>query len=447
MATPITMPQLGESVTEGVISRWLKAEGDHVEREESLVEIVTDKVNAEMPSPVAGTLVKIIAPEGATIPVGGELAEIEVDAAVPAGAAASAGSTGATAPAQRDSGAAARAEPVAVGTDADGAREENVSQRRYSPVVRRLAQEHHLDLSQIRGTGLGGRVTKDDVLQYIAERQAQPTALAAAAPGAAAEAEAVAHAPTAPTAPVLVAPTVAPAPAPAARADEAYLPLTPMRKAIAEHMVRSVQTAPHATAVVEVDMTPLVRWREANREAARARHGVDITYVAFVIHAVVDALKAVPIMNSSWGEDKIILKRRINVGVAVGLEDGIVVPVIHDADEKSIVGLARAIDDLVQRARTNRLTLQDMQGGTFTVNNVGVFGVVTSTPVINQPQAAILAMNAIVKRPVVVDDAIAIRAMMNLCLSFDHRIVDGLTAGRFLERVVQNIRSLDLSHL
>jgi pyruvate/2-oxoglutarate dehydrogenase complex dihydrolipoamide acyltransferase (E2) component len=455
MATPITMPQLGESVTEGVISRWLKAEGDHVEREESLVEIVTDKVNAEMPSPVAGTLVKIIAPEGATIPVGGELAEIEVDAAVPAGAVASTGSTGVTAPAQRDSGAAARAEPVALGADADGAREENLPQRRYSPVVRRLAQEHHLDLSQIRGTGLGGRVTKDDVLQYIAERRAQPVAQAAAAPGTAAGVEqatgdrrqATEEGGPLPPAARRLSPAVMPAPAPAARADEEYLPLTPIRKAIAEHMVRSVQIAPHATAVVEVDMTPLVRWREANREAARARHGVDITYVAFVIQAVVGALKAVPIMNSSWGEDKIILKRRINVGVAVGLEDGIVVPVIHDADEKSIVGLARAIDDLVQRARTNRLTLQDMQGGTFTVNNVGVFGVVTSTPVINQPQAAILAMNAIVKRPVVVDDAIAIRAMMNLCLSFDHRIVDGLTAGRFLERVVQNIRGLDLSNI
>src|SRR5438270_4871092 len=441
MVTPITMPQLGEAVTEGVISRWLKAEGDHVERDESLVEIVTDKVNAEMPSPVAGTLVKVMAPEGATIPVGGELAEIEVDAAVPAGAVASAGSTGATAPAERDSGAAVRAEPVAVGEDAGGAREENVPQRRYSPVVRRLAQEHHLDLSQISGTGLGDRVTKDDVLQFITQQHAQPAA-EATVPPTRAEAVAVAATPTAPT-----APTAAPAPAPGARADEEYLPLTPMRKAIAEHMVRSVQTAPHATAVVEVDMTPLVRWRETNREAARARHGVDMTYVAFVIQAVVDALKAVRIMNSSWGEDKIILKRRINVGVAVGLEDGIVVPVIHDADEKSIVGLARAIDDLVQRARTNQLTLQDMQGGTFTVNNVGVFGVVTSTPVINQPQAAILAMNAIVKRPVAVDDAIAIRAMMNLCLSFDHRIVDGLTAGRFLERVVQNICALDLSHL
>src|SRR5919199_3451668 len=220
MATPITMPQLGESVTEGVISRWLKAEGDHVEREESLVEIVTDKVNAEMPSPVAGTLVKIIAPEGATIPVGGELAEIGVAAAVPAGVVASAGGTGATAPAQRDSGAAARAEPVAVGADAGGAREETVPQRRYSPVVRRLAQEHHLDLSQIRGTGLGGRVTKDDVLQFIAQRQAQPAAQAAAAPGAAAKAEATEEGGPLPPAARRLAPAVVPAPAPAARADE-----------------------------------------------------------------------------------------------------------------------------------------------------------------------------------------------------------------------------------
>jgi 2-oxoisovalerate dehydrogenase E2 component (dihydrolipoyl transacylase) len=466
MATPITMPQLGESVTEGVIARWLKAEGDHVEREESLVEIVTDKVNAEMPSPLSGTLVKIIAPEGATIPVGGALAEIAVDAAVPAGVAAPGDKTKATPSTAGDSEASARTEPLAVGEGAAGAAEETVPPRRYSPVVRRLAQEHHLDLSKISGTGLGGRVTKDDVLQYIAQRQAQPGA-EAAAPAARAEVEQARDerreatgAPLPPTAyppwgrgsslagPAgRLPPAVMPSRAPGAPADEEYLPLTPMRKAIAEHMVRSVQTAPHATAVAEVDMTRLVRWREANKEAMRARRGVDITYVAFVIHAVADALKAVPIMNSSWDEDKIILKRRINVGVAVGLEEGIVVPVIHDADEKSIVGLARAVDDLVQRARANRLTLPDVQGGTFTVNNVGVFGVVSSTPVINQPQAAILAMNAIVKRPVVVDDAIAIRAMMNLCLSFDHRIVDGLTAGRFLERVVHNIQALDPSTL
>jgi pyruvate/2-oxoglutarate dehydrogenase complex dihydrolipoamide acyltransferase (E2) component len=220
-----------------------------------------------------------------------------------------------------------------------------------------------------------------------------------------------------------------------------------MRKAIAEHMVRSKHTSPHATTVVEVDMTHLVRWREANKETVRARHGVDITYVPIVIDAVVDALKAFPIMNSTWGEDKIILKRRINIGIAVGLEDGLVVPVIHDADEKSIVGLARAVSDLAQRARANRLTLQDMQGGTFTVNNVGVFGAVVSTPVINQPQAAILAMNAIVRRPVVVDDAIAIRSMMNLCMSFDHRIVDGLISGRFMQRVVQNIQAFDPTKL
>ena len=234
---------------------------------------------------------------------------------------------------------------------------------------------------------------------------------------------------------------------PGGNADEAYVPLTPMRKAIGEHMVRSKHTSPHATTVVEVDMTHLVRWREANKEAVRARQGVDITYVPIIIQAVVDALKAFPLMNSSWGEDKIILKRRINIGIAVGLEDGLVVPVIHDADEKSIVGLARAVGDLAQRARANRLTLQDMQGGTFTVNNVGVFGAIVSTPVINQPQAAILAMNAIVKRPVVVDDAIAIRSMMNLCMSFDHRIVDGLISGRFMQRVVQNINAFDPSKL
>src|SRR6266516_1104164 len=210
MATPITMPQLGESVTEGMIARWLKAEGDHVEREESLVEIVTDKVNAEMPSPVAGTLVRIIAPEGATIPVGGELAQIEVDAAVPAGVAAPTGSRGATVPAERDSGATARAEPVAPGEDAGGVPEENVPQRRYSPLVRRLAQEHHLDLSQISGTGLGGRVTKDDVLQYIAQQQAHPAAQATATPRAAAGVEAVAAAPSAPTPPPLAAPAAAP---------------------------------------------------------------------------------------------------------------------------------------------------------------------------------------------------------------------------------------------
>lgn len=454
MATPITMPQLGESVTEGVISRWLKAEGDRIERDEPLLEIMTDKVNAEMPSPVAGTLVAIVAEEGATVPVGGEIARIEVASPVAAGAAAP---PSAPAPEQASASAAKQAE-LAAPSSANGASEDAGERRRYSPVVKRLAQEHHVDLTQITGTGLSGRVTKDDVLSFIAEQQAQPAVAVAPA----AQPPAPVQAPP-PAAPEPAAPSIStgadaitrPQPAPAAMrpqpqapgADEDYVPLTPMRRAIAEHMVRSKHTSPHATTVVEVDMTHLTRWRAANKEAVRARQGVDVTFVSIVIQAVVDALKAFPMLNSSWGDDRIILKRRINIGVAVGLEDGLVVPVIHDADEKSVVGLARAVTDLAERARANRLTLADMQGGTFTVNNVGVFGAVMSTPVINQPQAAILAMNAIVKRPVVVDDAIAIRSMMNLCMSFDHRIVDGLTSGRFMQRVVQSIKAFDPSNL
>ncbi len=525
MPTPITMPQLGESVTEGVVARWLKAEGDHVERDELLLEIITDKVNAEMPSPVAGTLVKIVAPEGATIPVGGEIARIEVESAV--GAASPAAPVSIPAPAASaalveaaagSNGAAPSnaASPSSMGEASMGEAdtgEAGEERRRYSPVVKRLAREHDIDLARVGGTGLSGRVTKDDVLGYIAGRQSQPASTAAAestapaAPALAAESTASSTVPemAATSAPLTPAPSTtaepvtpplgatlpsrpapplagngngagngptrpfdrmealeagldvsAPSPAPptttsgtpAASADEEYIPLTPMRKAIAEHMVRSKHTAPHATTTIEVDMTRLVRWRARNKEAVRARHGVDITYVPLMMHAVVDALKAFPILNASWGDDRIILKRRINLGLAVGLDDGLVVPVVRDADEKSVVGLARAVADLSARARANRLTLQDIQGGTFTVNNTGVFGAIVTTPVINQPQAAILAMNAIVKRPVVIeDDAIAVRSIMTLSLSFDHRIVDGLTAGRFMQRVVHNVDRLDPSTL
>jgi len=455
MPTPITMPQLGESVTEGVVARWLKAEGDVVERDESLLEIITDKVNAEMPSPVSGTLVKIVAHEGATIPVGGEIALIEARVAAPAAPAGSAGSTG------HDDGA-------------------DVEERkRYSPLVKRLAQEHDIDLAQVGGTGLSGRVSKDDVLAYVASRQNRPAAQAASAPGAATpapqipagepvlpemiqESAPIAPAPASTAEPVLPPigssplrgdPGILPAPAsagalPSGTADEEYIPLTPMRKAIAEHMVRSKRTSPHATTAIDVDMTRLVRWREKNKEAVKARHGVDVTFVPLVMQAVVWALKDFPILNSSWDGDRIVVKRRINVGVAVGLEDGLVVPVVHDADEKNIVGLARAVADLALRSRNNRLTPGDVGGGTFTLNNTGAFGATMTTPVINQPQAAILAMNAIVKRPVVIeDDAIAVRSIMTMSLSFDHRVVDGLTAGRFMQRVVHHIERLDPSSL
>jgi len=483
------MPQLGESVTEGVVARWLKAEGDYVERDESLLEIITDKVNAEMPSPVSGTLVTIVAPEGATVPIGGEIAQIETRVAVavaaPVSAASAASPAGDTMAADAATlGLPARGNGAGAGASAETG-VESEERKRYSPLVKRLAREHDVDLSELDGSGISGRVTKDDVLSFVASRQNRPGATASQAahapamppvpfdeptlpefvaasapltPAPAATAEpmlppmgaSVVTPPARPTPPS--APVAVPTPAPASQprspsaADEEYVPLTPMRKAIAEHMVRSKHTAPHATTTIEVDMTPLVRWREKNKEAVKARHGVDVTYVPLVMQAVVQALRDFPILNSSWGEDRIIVKRRVHLGVAVGLEDGLVVPVVHDADEKNVVGLARAVVDLVARARNNRLTMGDLQGGTFTVNNTGAFGAIMTTPVINQPQAAILAMNAIVKRPVVIeDDAIAVRSIMTMSLSFDHRVVDGLTAGRFMQRVVHHIDRLDLS--
>jgi len=516
--TSVTMPQLGESVTEGVIARWLKKEGDSVDRDEPIAEITTDKVNAEMPSPFRGALARIVAEEGATVPVGGEICQIEEFSAIPAGAGASATSTPGPALSDREhAGEGAAPDDTRDGTRTTGAAHANGAndgpsseeRRRYSPVVKRLAQEHDVDLSAVSGTGLSGRVTKDDVLSYISARQSggatteqSPAAalspLSSGAPvvprigatAATADARSAVHPPAEPTLSPAVsepaptvdggwstpptpsfaptsepsgprrpampqqgptpqpAPRLAPAVAAAAGADEDYLPLTPMRKAIAEHMVRSKTTAPHATTTIEVDMTRLVRWRERNKDLVKARHGVDVTYLPLVMGAVVAALKDFPILNASWGEDRIILKRRINMGIAVGLDDGLLVPVIHNADERNTVGLARAVADLTARARTGRLTLPDMQGGTFTLNNTGVFGAIVTTPVINQPQAAILAMNAIVKRPVVIeDDAIAVRSIMTLSLSFDHRIVDGLTAGRFNQRVAQYIDRINVEWL
>ncbi len=516
MPTSVTMPQLGESVTEGVIARWLKKEGDSVDRDEPIAEIITDKVNAEMPSPFQGTLARIVAEEGATVPVGGEICQIDERSLVPVGAGASATSTPGPARSDREhAGEGAAPDDTRDGTRTAGAAQANGAsggsgpeeRRRYSPVVKRLAQEHDVDLSAVSGTGLSGRVTKDDVLSYISARQSGGTAaapaaaLSSAAAGAAVvpavgattaptDARAAVHPPAEPTLSPAVsesapapdtgwstppmpsftpasepsgsrtpaapqqeptsppAPRAAPAVAASAGADEEYLPLTPMRKAIAEHMVRSKTTAPHATTTIEVDMTRLVRWRERNKDLVKARHGVDVTYLPLVMGAVVAALKDFPILNASWGEDRIILKRRINMGIAVGLDDGLLVPVIHNADERNTVGLARAVVDLTARARAGRLTLQDMQGGTFTLNNTGIFGAIVTTPVINQPQAAILAMNAIVKRPVVIeDDAIAVRSIMTLSLSFDHRIVDGLTAGRFNQRVAQYIDRINVEWL
>ncbi|HLZ09592.1 MAG TPA: dihydrolipoamide acetyltransferase family protein [Chloroflexota bacterium] len=395
----ITMPQLGESVTEGTIGRWLKKPGDRVRRDEALVEVITDKVNAEIPAPVAGVLERITASEGTVVAVGQEIAFLTPDAD------------------RRGD----RSDPVAAPVSAPVAEPRPISASivltpgqadeegpRSSPLVRKLVREHGLDLRTIRGTGLGGRVTRDDVEAHLREK------------GASAEPPVSSHADSS--------------------KDERIVP-SAMRRTIAQRLSQSAREIPHAWLLVDVDVTQLVRLRESVKRGFQETEGVDLTYVPFVLKAAVESLREVPVVNASWQNDQIILKREINLGVAVALDDGLVVPVIRDADQKNVVGLAHALADVVSRARSGKLTIADVEGGTFTVNNTGAFGSIASQPIINYPQAAIMNMEAIVKRPVVVDDAIAIRSVMNLCLSFDHRILDGATAGRFLQNVKRRLES------
>lgn len=426
MPTPVKMPRLGESVAEGTIGGWLKKEGDWVERDESLAEIITDKINAELPSPVEGRLVKILVPADETVPVGTDIALIEAEASVPAS------SEPEPAPAARS--AAPVQQTVHPNGRAAVPAAKSEERQRISPLARRLAREHDLDLSAIPGTGTGGRVRKEDILAYLSQRQ--HVAATASAP-----------------APTIPAPTPAtPAPAPVAAPQFApYVPgedeevLTPsrMRLAIAEHMVRSKHTSPHATAVVEVDMTNIAKWLEKHKDEFKQRNGYGISFVPFVIKAVCEGLRQFPVLNSTWTPDnKIVLKKRINMGVAVATDEGLVVPTIYDADQFTLAGLARKLTEVAQRARANKLTLQDLQGSTFVVNNTGVFGTIISIPIINQPHAGILSMNAVVKRPVVIeDDAIAVRSMMYLCLSFDHRILDGADSGGFMKTVREKLES------
>ncbi len=417
------MPKLGESVAEGTVGRWLKQEGDVVEKDESLAEIITDKITAELPSPVAGRIVKILVQSDQTVKVGAEIAQIEEGAAASAGAPARepapAAAASASAPASHAATPRAASAPAPVYTSRPA--ETNGQRQRISPLARRMAQEHQLDLGAIPGSGEGGRVRKDDILDYLAQRTQAPAA--------------------APTAPAPM-PAAAPTAPYTLKADEEALTVSPIRRAIAEHMVRSKHTSPHATTMVEVDMTNIARWIERNREEFKRREGYSMTFVPFVMQATVEALKAVPTMNASWVNDQIILKKRIHLGVAVSTDAGLMVPVVHNADTLNLAGLARAVSDLATRARANKLTMQDMQDSTFTVNNPGVCGTIISVPIINQPHAGILSMDAAVKRPVVIeDDAIAIRSMMFVSLSFDHRINDGLGAARFLGVVKRRLES------
>jgi 2-oxoisovalerate dehydrogenase E2 component (dihydrolipoyl transacylase) len=489
MATTVSMPQLGESIAEGTIGRLLKAPGDRVERDEAIVEVMTDKVNAEIPSPVAGIVEQIVVSEGDVVPVGAALLVIgdgsgltaqSASSAVGASSASSASASSATSsssvspglaaevvasaqPSARESARALVAEPPAGGPDrgADGGSAVypdagGGAPKRASPFVKSLARQYGINLAQVSGSGLGGRVTKDDILGFIEQRGAQPVAepapVTAAAAPVAPPAPVAPIAPSVPPAPPLApAPPVAPAPAtPAAPSfvgagvgpDEELVPLTPMRRAIAEHMVRSIQTAPHAWGMTEIDVSKLVKLRASLLPEWQRREGFELTYLPFFVKAVVEALRDSPTLNARWSDQGVVLKKRIHIGIAVAVPNGLVVPVVRDADQKNVAGLALSIRQIVLRAREGRLTMDDLSGGTFTVNNTGALGSIASGPIINQPQAGIITMEAIVKRPVVTDDdAIAIRSMMNACLAFDHRVTDGAEALRFLQSVKRRVEA------
>lgn len=418
MATEVvSMPQLGESVTEGTIGQWLKNVGDPIEKYEALLEVTTDKVNAEVPAPVTGTVTKILVDPGQTVPIGTPICEIEVEGT---------GSESAESPqtpaeeAQTvEAQTAPQAAPAAAPQEGRG---------RYSPAVRRLAEEHGINPAQVNGTGAGGRVTRNDILQAVDHQGAAPAAKTARPAQAAQSAQTASFALES---------------APAVIDDGDTLePLAPVRKVIAERMVRSKQTVPHAWLMVEVDVTGLVELRGRLKNEFKAREGVSLTYVPFMMRAIVEGLRAVPEMNSQWNGDSIVMKKRVNLGMAAATDRGLIVPVVKDADQKNIVGLAKASQDLVQRSRAGRLTMDDLSGGTFTLDNTGAVGTVLTYPVINAPEVGIVTMESIVKRPVVIGNTIGIRDMVNVCLSFDHRVVDGAEAGKFLQVIKKHLEGI-----
>jgi 2-oxoglutarate dehydrogenase E2 component (dihydrolipoamide succinyltransferase) len=473
--TDVKMPQMGESIAEGTVTKWMKNVGDTVQRDEPLFEISTDKVDAEIPSPAAGVLQEIRVEAGTTVPIHTVVAVIAEEgaaAAQPKPAAAAATPTpaaptpaapqakapegkspqadgtpaaapprpAATAPAgprpapSPASAAAPRPAPArpAAAAPAEKPRSEmtvdELRQTRSSPVVRKIAAEHQVDIREVPGTGIAGRVTKQDILGHLEGRSAAE--------------------PTPAPREFAPRPAAAPRPAPSASGDRVEIvPMSPIRKKTAEHMVLSKRTSAHVTTVFEIDMSRIDHLRGRHRHAYEERSGVKLTYLPFIIKATVDALKAHPILNASVEGDAIVYHREINIGMAVALDWGLIVPVIRNADEKNILGLARAVGDLAQRARDKKLKVDEVQGGTFTITNPGVFGSLFGTPIINQPQVAILGVGTIEKRPVVREDAIAIRTMCYLALSFDHRVVDGSDADRFLAQVKKGLQEFDESAL
>lgn len=451
-AVDVVMPQMGVSVSEGTITKWLKSEGESVAADEPLLEISTDKVDTEVPSPGSGMLAQILVQEGETVAVGTTIGIISPDGAPAPGTQRAEGPAvpaepAVTPPAEPPAAAAetpAAPEPaevvpapaVEVGEDENGYGEGRAF---VSPVVARIASEHGVDVSGVPGTGRGGRVTKKDILAYVEQRAEGPAVPAQPAQ------PAVTPAPPPP--PPVAAPQPAPAVAGEPAPGETFEPMTVMRRAIAEHMVRSAQTSAHVTTVFEVDMSKVVAIRNGMKKDFEAG-GAKLTFLAFIARAAIDALGKWPRMNAELRGDQIVVKSYVNLGIAVALDDGkgLIVPVIQHAEEKNLLGIARAIQDLADRARSKKLLPDEVQSGTFTITNPGGFGAIAGTPIINQPQVGILDVEAIVKRPVVVTDetgtdAIAIRPMMNLCLSYDHRLIDGAYAAPFMRDLKTNLET------
>lgn len=425
--TEIVMPKLAESLVSATIDRWLKQPGDRIDVYEPICEILTDKVNAELPSTVAGTLVKILVGNGENVPVGTPVCIIETE--------------GASAPSVESNPPAVNAELAQAQSLPDD--ESAPMRNRFSPAVQQLAAEHGVRLSDVAGTGLGCRVTRKDVLAFVASGKSGSNAASSAQasgvdPKGQVRTSGI-HLSESPRIPKIeVEGSASPS------RGETFIDVTPIRNTIARNMRQSVSEIPHAWTMIEVDVTNLVMLRNKLKNEFMKREGINLTYLAFLMKAVVNAIKDYPIMNSTWAVDKIIVKRDINISLAVGTEDSVLTPVIKNADHKNVAGLAKEIDELARKTREGKLTLSDMQGGTFTVNNTGSFGSILSYPIINYPQAAILTFESIVKRPVVINDMIAVRSMANLCLSLDHRILDGVICGRFLQRVKDNLESFNM---
>jgi 2-oxoisovalerate dehydrogenase E2 component (dihydrolipoyl transacylase) len=455
--TVIKMPQLGESVSEGTIGRWLKQPGDRVERDEPLVEIQTDKVNAEVPSPVAGILQQILLAEGTTASVKSDLAIIgdeqvsasssstpppvttsapatEATPVPPATAAAPSfsydNSAGGGVVGQRDDDAPT---PTPAAPRANGEASSPTEKRFYTPVVLRIAEEHGLDLSTVEGSGAHGRVTRKDVERAIEQSRG----------GAAPTAPRMKGAEPTPPLPASAEPS-APSSVPTTGAASEQVALTPMRRAIAEHMARARSDIPDAWSITEIDMTNLVRYRQSVQADWQTREGYELTFLPFFIKAVVAGLQAVPELNATFDGDRITLHRQYHFGIAVSLDNGLIVPVLRDADQLSVAGIARALRTIVQKARGGKLAADDLKGATFTVNNPGSLGSIMSQPIVPLGQAGIVTMEAIIKRPVVTsDDAIAIRSIMNSCLSFDHRVLDGAGALKFLRTLKHQLETVE----